>query len=161
MIDPIVASRIGRRHAFRAIAAGLGIAYVILALSEGLLWIFRFRYAPTLLLAALVLSMTAYVVGGWTGRLVLLRHFPPLLAGPLSGFLMTGIATGAGSLIGFVGEGLSASTNVGEAAADYLVKPLLMIWLYGSIPICLTGLWYGLAIKRSGTRSQHTAGVQP
>lgn len=142
------AQAVGYQQAFKAITAGLLAAYLILALLDDPLWLFTFDYVPNLLFATLILYGTGYLLGGISGKLILLKKYPAVLVGIVSGFLMTGIAAFLGGFPAFFKEGLQNASGFQEAFEDYILKPVVMIWLWGSIPILGIGIWYGTSVKR-------------
>lgn len=142
------AQEIGRQKAWIAITAGLVIAYLIMALIDGdPLWIFSFDSTLNLLFGALLLYVFGYYLGGISGKLILLEKYPALLVGLISGILMTGLSTFIAGFVGFFGEGLQDGFGVQAAFEDYVIKPVLMVWAWGFLPIVVAGLWYGWAVK--------------
>lgn len=148
MTDIIIANRIGYRQAFKAITIGLAVAYLIMALMAGPFWLFEFDYAPTLIFAAIVLYGTGYLFGGLAGKFILIKRYPSVLVGLISGFLIIWSATFVGSLVGFFNEGLPNRSPINEPFEDYILKPILMVSIWGFIPIVAIGIWYGWSIKR-------------
>ncbi|RYD51082.1 MAG: hypothetical protein EOP52_11825 [Sphingobacteriales bacterium] len=151
------AQKIGYQQAFKAITAGLVIAYVLMAsFAQDILWLVTFRYALTLVFAALVLYGVGYLVGQRSGIYIIVKKYPAVLVGMISGFLMLGTATFTGGLIGFFREGLSSEFQRAYAFYDYLIKPVLTVWAYGFFPILAIGIWYGWSVKRRSCRIQST-----
>jgi hypothetical protein len=148
MTDITRAKRIGYRQAFKAITIGLAVAYLIIALMAGPFWLFEFDYAPTLIFAAIVLYGTGYLFGGLAGKFILIKRYPSVLIGLISGFLIIWSATFVGSLIGFFNEGLPNRSPISEPFEDYILKPIFMVSFWGFIPIVAIGIWYGWSIKR-------------
>lgn len=146
MKDVNFAERIGYHQAFKAITIGLVIAYFIMALLAGPLWIFEFTYAPTILFAVAMIYLTGYVLGGMAGRVIIKKKWPAILVGIISGFLMVWIATFLGSMIGFINEGLKNESSA-DAFHDYIIKPVGLVTFFGGVPIIVVGIWFGLSIK--------------
>ena len=151
MANITTAKKIGYKQAFKAITIGLGIAYAIMVLESGdPLWIFDFEYTATLLFSALVLYGMGYVFGGMAGRSIILKRYPSVLIGIISGFLIIWSATFVGSIVGFITEGLPNNSGISEPFEDYILKPILTVSVWGFLPIVGIGIWYGLSIKRRG-----------
>lgn len=148
------ARAIGYRQAFKAITAGLVIAYTIMgAMTRDALWLIKDEYIPNLVFGALVLYGIGYLLGGISGKLILIKRYSAILVGLLSGFMMLGAATFLGGFIGFFREGLHGNPwNRPYAFEDYLLKPVLMVWVWGFPFIVAIGLWYGWSIKRHGSK---------
>lgn len=144
------ATKIGYTHAFKAVTVGLLIAYAIMALLAGPLWLFEFDYAPTLVLAACVLYGAAYIVGRVAGKLIIIKKYSSVLIGIISGYVIVWIATFFGSMIGFFNEGLNRNLPISESVHDYIFKPLFMVSLWGSIPLVAIGSWYGWSTEKRG-----------
>ena len=150
MIELTTFKKIGYIQAFKAITVGLVIAYIIMALMAGPLWLFQFDYAPTVIFAAIIIYIAGYFLGGQTGIWILKQNKPAILFGILGGFLIVSTATFIGSLIGFFKEGLPNHSEISEPIHDYIYKPLAMVTIFGFIPIILVGIWFGLSIKKKG-----------
>lgn len=148
MTDTTIAKRIGRKQVFKAATVGLAVAYLIMALLAGPLWLFEFNYTPTLIFASLVLYIVGYFFGGLAGDFIINKRYPSALVGPISGFLIIWSATFAGSLIGLFNEGLHNNYPYSEPFKDYLLKPILVVSFWGFIPIVIIGIWYGWSVKR-------------
>lgn len=154
MLDTKAAKIIGYKQAFKAITIGLGVAYLIMALLSGPFWIFEFSYSPTLIFAALVLYGTGYLIGGQAGKLIIVKKYPSVFVGIVSGFLIVWTGTFIGSLVGFFNEGLPERSSISKPFEDYIMKPIAMISFWGFLPIVGVGIWYGLSINRRGKRTE-------
>ena len=152
MTDISSAKKIGYIQAFKAISIGLLIAYLIMALLAGPLWLFELTYTPTLIFAAVVLYVAGYFWGGIAGKLIIIKRYPSSLVGLVSGFTIIWSATFIGSLIGFFNEGLPNKFANNNPVEDYILKPILMVSFWGFIPIFGIGVWYGVSIKRRASR---------
>jgi hypothetical protein len=143
-----IAQKIGYTQAFKAITIGLIAAYFIMSLMAGPIWIFELSYASTILFSILMIYLAGYVLGGIAGQMIIKKKWPAVLVGIITGFLIVWYATFSGSLIGFFQEGIRNGNSWIEAFHDYIIKPFLLITYFGSIPIILTGIWFGLTIKK-------------
>jgi hypothetical protein len=148
MTDFTTIKKIGYVQAFKAITVGLVIAYVIMALMAGPLWLFQFDYVPTILFASFIIYVAGYFFGGLTGIWVSKRSQLAVLFGIVGGFLIVWTATFCGSLIGFMNEGLSNKSEISEPVNDYIYKPMALVTFFGFLPIILVGIWFGLSIKK-------------
>ena len=148
MTDISSARKIGYRQAFKAITIGLAVAYLIMALMAGPFWLFKFDYTPTLIFSAVVLYGIGYVIGGLAGKCIIIRKYPSILVGLISGFLILWSATLIGSLVGFFKEGLPNSSTISDTFEDYIFKPIVLVSFWGFIPIIIIGLWYGWSIRQ-------------
>jgi glucan phosphoethanolaminetransferase (alkaline phosphatase superfamily) len=119
MTDFKTVKKIGYMLAFKAITIGLIIAYFIMALMAGPFWLFQFDYAPTILFAVLIIYIAGYFFGGLTGVWIIRHNRPAILFGIIGGFLIVWTTTFAGSLIGFVKEGLQNKSEISEPFHDY------------------------------------------
>ena len=137
-------------QAFKAINVGLVIAYVIMALMAGPLWLFQFDYAPTIFFAVIMIYIAGYFFGGMTGVWILKHNRNAILFGIISGFLIVWTATFIGSLIGFIKEGLPNQSEISKPIHDYIYKPMALVTMFGFLPITLVGIWFGLSIKKKG-----------
>jgi hypothetical protein len=153
MTDITTAKKIGYRQAFKAITIGLAIAYFIMALMAGPVWLFQFDYAPTIIFAAVLTYVAGYIFGGLTGKWIIIKKLPSIPFGILGGFLIVWTSTFGGSLIGFFNEGLPNKSPISEPFHDYIYKPLVLVTMFGFIPIVLVGIWFGLSISRYGRQS--------
>lgn len=135
-------------QAFKAITVGLVIAYVIMAAMAGPFWLFEFEYAPTIFIAAIIIYIAGYFFGGLTGVWISKRNHLAVLFGIIGGFLIVWTATFFGSLVGFFKEGLADRTPISEPVHDYIYKPMLMVTIFGLLPIILVGIWFGLSVKK-------------
>ena len=152
MADSKTIKRIGYTQAFKAITVGLAIAYLIMALMAGPLWLFQFDYAPTIIFATVVIYITGYYFGGLTGIWILKQNRPAILFGIIGGFLIVWSATFIGSLIGLVKEGLPNQSEISEPFHDYVYKPMALVTMFGFLPIVLVGIWFGLSVKKNGDK---------
>lgn len=153
--DAQTARAIGYRQAFKAITAGLIVAYALMAMmASDTLWLFTDEYVLNLSFAALLLYGMGYFLGGISGKLILVKRYPALLIGLFSGFVMIGVATFIGGFVGFFQEGLHGDL-LGRPYAfeDYVLKPVYMVWFWGFPFIAAIGLWYGWSVKRRGLRN--------
>lgn len=148
MTDFTTIKKIGYLQAFKAITVGLVIAYVIMALMAGPLWLFHFDYAPTILFAIFTIYVAGYFFGGLTGIWISKRSQLTVLFGIVGGFLIVWTATFCGSLIGFMNECLPNKSEISEPAYDYIFKPMALVTIFGFLPIILVGIWFGLSIKK-------------
>jgi uncharacterized membrane protein YqjE len=85
MTDITTAKRIGYKQAFKAITIGLAIAYFIMSLMAGPVWLFQFDYAPTIIFAAVITYVAGYIFGGLTGKWIIIKRLPSIPLGILSG----------------------------------------------------------------------------
>lgn len=152
MTDFTFIKKIGYIQAFKAITVGLVIAYIIMALMAGPLWLFQFDYAPTILFAAIMIYISGYFFGGLTGIWILKQKRPAILFGIIGGFLIVWTSTFIGSLIGFINEGLPNQSEISEPVHDYIYKPIVLVTMFGFLPIILVGIWFGLSIKKIGEK---------
>ena len=150
MTDFKTFKKIGYTQAFKAITLGIALAYVIMALMAGPLWLFQFDYAPTILFAATMIYIVGYFFGGLTGVWILKHNRSAILFGIIGGFLIVWTATFIGSLIGFMNEGLPNQSEISEPIYDYIYKPMALVTMFGFLPIILVGIWFGLSIKKKG-----------
>lgn len=150
MTDITIAKRIGYRQAFKAVTIGLAIAYLIMALMAGPIWLFQFDYAPTVIFAAGLTYIAGYIFGSLTGKWIIIRKLPSIPLGIVGGFLIVWTSTFGGSLIGFFNEGLPNKSSITESFHDYIYQPLALVTIFGFIPIVLVGIWFGLSIRRYG-----------
>jgi hypothetical protein len=151
MTDFSTVKKIGYRQAFKAVTVGLVIAYVIMALMAGPLWLFQFDYAPTILFAAFMIYVAGYFFGGLTGIWISKQSRLSILFGIIGGFLIVWTATFFGSLVGFMKEGLPNQSEISEPIHDYIYKPMALVTIFGFLPIILVGIWFGLSIKKKLT----------
>ena len=157
MIFKTTSQKIGYKQSFKAITIGLAVAYIILALIGGHLWIFKFNYAPTIIFAAILSYLAGYFWGALIGKWIIDNKKSPLLLGILGGFLIMWTATLGGSLVGFYNEGFLIKSALKESLYDYVIKPLFVVTFYGFIPIVLVGIWFGRSIYRIGNTSKKNA----
>ncbi|MEO9146277.1 MAG: hypothetical protein ABI237_12055 [Ginsengibacter sp.] len=152
MTDFTKIKKIGYAQAFKAITVGLIIAYIIMALMDGPFWLFRFRYAPTILFAAVMIYIAGYFIGRLMAVWILKHKQLAILFGIIGGFLIVWTATFIGSLIGFIKEGLPNQNEMSEPVYYYIYKPIAVVTMYGFFPIILVGTWFGLSIKKKGDK---------
>ncbi len=143
-----LAKRIGYKQAFKAITVGLAIAYFIYACLAGPLWFFEIDWKFPIVLAVFVSYTSAYLIGQVAGTTIILKKWPNLLVGMVSGLVIVWMSTFIASLIGFFKEGL-INEPIKDAAYDYLLKPLILVTTFGFIPIIFVGVWFGYSIKRN------------
>jgi hypothetical protein len=148
MTETSTAKKIGYKQAFKAITVGLIMAYVIMAFMGGPAWLFQFDYAPAILFAVLMIYVSGYFFGGLTGDWIINKKRPAILVGIFSGFIIVWSATFLGSLIGFFKEGLGDPSPLGNPVYDYICQPMVLVTIFGFIPIVLMGIWFGTSIKR-------------
>lgn len=149
------AKKTGYRLAFKAITAGLIVAYCMMAFfSADLLWLFSFEYAWLMLVAIVVTYAAGFFYGRMAGVAILIKQKNKMLTGILCGFLMVWSATLLSCLPGFFGESWETTASVGDRIIDYIIKPLWWVTLFGSLPIIIVGIWLGNAIK---SRSEKTS----
>lgn len=152
MTDPKTIRRIGYTQAFKAITVGLTIAYIIMALMAGPIWLFQIDYGLTIIFAAVITYIAGYYFGGLTGIWILKQKRPSIIFGIVGGFLIVLSAAFIASLIGLVKEGLSSQSKISESFHDYVYKPMALVTMFGFLPIVLIGIWFGLSIKRHGDK---------
>lgn len=152
MLDKPTARKIGYKQMLKAITAGLMVAYLIMALLGSPFWIFEFSYTPTLLFASGILYGAGYFLGAYAGQLILINRYPSALVGLIAGLLSIWVATFFGSLIGFFNEGLPNKSPISEPVYDYIFKPLAMVTFWGSIPILVIGILYGISVEHNARR---------
>jgi hypothetical protein len=150
MTNRITSKKIGYKQSFKAITIGLALAYFIIALLSGPMWIFEFNYASTIIFATILTYLAGYFWGGLTGKWIIENKKPAILFGILGGFLIVWTATLGGSLIGYFNEGVLIESAHNEPFYDYVIKPLFVVTFYGFIPIVLVGIWFGRSINRLG-----------
>jgi hypothetical protein len=143
------AQHIGSKNAVFYLNIGLSIAYLLMVgVSSDFFWILEFDYGYIVVLALIAIYFTANIIGRAAGRLAIEKQFNPYLTGIVSGFLIVLIPTMLGSSIGFFAEGISVSSNIYEALFDYIFKPIIVIFIFGGVPITVIGLFYGRSLKR-------------
>ena len=161
------APRLGRTQAALAVTLGLGLAYllggVVLARAPqrlDLTWLVRFRFWPSLALAAGTLYGCAWLYGGWAGAAIG-RHPPRAgLTGAAYGVLTLATATLVGGGWNFIQEGLRLAPFPGTTGADfrqhllyslqdYVLKPLAWVLPLGSLAAGLLGGWYGRRVRHA------------
>jgi hypothetical protein len=144
MDDISRAKKIGYTQAFKAITAGLVVAYLMVALlCKDLLWLFKVDFALLLIIAIAITYATGFFFGGAAGQIILVKRKPALLVGVISGFLIVSTSTFFASVVGFFMHRLGS----GEAFIDYIVKIFIVITLFACIPIIVVGLWFGRSVK--------------
>jgi len=152
MTDLKTIRKIGYMQAFKAITIGLAIAYFIMASMAGPFWLFQIYNAPTIIFAAIFTYLAGYYFGGLTGIWILRDKRPAILFGIIGGFLIVWCATFIGSLVGLIKEGLPNRDEISEPFHDYVYKPLALVTFFGFLPIVIVGIWFGLSIKKAGSR---------
>jgi hypothetical protein len=153
MVDIKTIKRIGYTQAFKAITVGLAIGYLIMALLSGPFWLFQYNYAPTICFAAAITYLAGYYFGGLTGIWIIKQKRPAILFGIIGGFLMVWSATFIGSLVGLIKEGLPNRSAISEPFHDYVYKPMVLVTMFGFLPIVLVGIWFGLSVGKIAKKS--------
>lgn len=145
MDDISRAKKIGYRQAFKAITAGLVVAYSLMALlSLDALWLFKFSYLLNIVAGIAAIYAAGFLFGGMAGVFILIKNRSHVLIGIGCGFVITWTATFLASLIGLFKEGLHVSDT---PFTDYVFKPLWWITLFGFLPIVFVGFWFGNSVK--------------
>jgi hypothetical protein len=148
MDDIARAKKTGYRLMFKAITAGLIVAYTMMAFfSWDLLWLFGFEYALLMVMAIVVTYAAGFFFGRIAGVAIIIKQKNKILIGVLYTFLVVWTTLLLCSLPGFFGERWETTTSIGDRIIDYIVKPLWWVTLFGSLPTLIIGLWLGKAIK--------------
>ncbi|HZG00847.1 MAG TPA: hypothetical protein VEY71_07585 [Chitinophagales bacterium] len=153
------AKAIGSKCAIEFAVVGFIVAYLYMVLLDGsLFWIFYFSYALVLVFAALVILLIAHFIGKVAGDLIIVKKWNFAVVGLGTTLLTLWIGVFVASLLTYFTEGLVNRTP-SEAAYHYIYKPLLIVTVWGCIPIVVIGIFFGYRIKRSGTQAARGMGT--
>lgn len=166
MITRQSAQKIGIAQSLKAVTVGIIIAYLIMALfaaGEGimtaLLWFTEIDYKLNLLIAIVVIYLCGYIYGGWAGYVILIKGWNKMLTGIACGFLTLLTSTFFSSLVGFFREGVKNLGSNDNPFNDYIYKPVVLVAIFGFIPVVFVGLWFGISIRKKAQKLTQTEGV--
>ena len=148
-----LAKKLGSFEAIKCLFIGLFIAYFIMIyLYMGNLeprpffWIFDFPYKLNLFIGISTLFVTSYLVGRQAGFEVIILKKNKYLTGIMTSFLSVITSILSSSIFGIIQNYKTGQ----DWALDYVEKPFVWIFLYGSLPMILLGIWLGHSlIKKS------------
>lgn len=142
------AYKTGGRYGLWAAVAGLVVAYLMMALmSQGnMLWVFDQSYIVNLLAGAAILLLSGYWWGRLAGKLILVNQYNFILVGIICGMVTLVSATFLSGWVGFFQEGIRYSLPGGFM--DYVIRPVILVMIFGVIPAAIAGTWMGWRIKK-------------
>lgn len=146
------ARRVGGRCGLRSALVGLTIAYLVMAiLSSGdetlnVGWIIDVEYKLNLVTGAMILLVNGYYWGQLVGRLILINKYNHLVIGILCGLVTLSVSVFCSGWVGFFQE-MHHGDTVMDLFMAYVIRPVIVVTIYGAIPAILTGLWMGSMIK--------------
>jgi len=147
-----IAKRIGRKEAIKFVTVGLGIAYLIMALLAGPLFLFQIGFQINLAIAVVVIYTCGYFYGQLAGVAILIKERNYLWIGLLYSFLTLTTAILISSWTGFFQEGIKNLGTPDNPFVDYIIRPLVVITLFGLIPVIAVGFWFGSSIRKKGRK---------
>lgn len=88
-----------------------------------------------------------YAIGAWAGRKIILDRWHALATSLLTGLLSVAATTVLFSSVSFFGEGVG-SGSMAHAAIAYILRPLGVILLFGTLPILICACGMALWLRR-------------
>ena len=149
------AQRIGSIEALKCVTIGLVTAELIMALLSsdegffhGLFWFTSVDYKLNLFIAVILLYACGYLFGQVAGKVIIIKGWNYLLTGVLFGFLIIMTTAFLSGWTGFFREGINETGPYADPFNDYIIKPVVLVTIFGFIPTLFTGLWFGYSIRK-------------
>ncbi len=155
-MDEKRARSIGSKQGLYAVTLGLVIAQVIMTILsiengiyKAIIWFYDFDDILSICFVIPVVYLCGHLFGQGAGKAILKRHKNFTWIGIKFGFLTLFIAVFTSSMIDFIEYGIPKIGTRGEQPfIQYMLEPMMMQTLIGTIPALLIGLWCGSAIKK-------------
>lgn len=155
-MDEKRAKGIGSKQGLYAVTLGLFIAQIImtvLSIDNGIykavFWFYDADDILSLCIVIPIVYLCGHFFGQGAGKAILKRHRNYTWIGFKFGFLTLFICVFASSSIDFIEYGIEKIGARGQQPfLQYMIEPMFMQTLIGTIPALLIGLWCGWNIKK-------------
>ena len=153
MITEEIAKKIGAKQALKFVSLGLGIAYLIMSLLAGPLFLIEVTSLYLNLICAIVIMyISGFFYGQKAGIAILRKRRNYMLVGFLYALLTLVTTTFLASWIGFFREGINKIGSQDDPFVDYIGRPMFAITIFGLIPVVVVGIWFGKSIFKKGKK---------
>lgn len=137
-----LAARIGSRYVRNAMVVGMGCAGSMLGwMSGGTGGLLRMLmdWPIQAAICVTVAPLSGSLVGAWAGKKILVHRWSPWLLCPAVGFVCVWITTFLFSVVAYGEEGPHGAFPE-DAVHDYIIKPLVLVTMFGGVFVVLVGL---------------------
>lgn len=150
-MDMKSAKRIGRLYTTIAVFIALIIVYLmVIGMTGDSLWLLSERKnLPNFIGGAVFVILAGFFIGAYTGSSILIRNKNAYWISIRNSFFILWAGTLLGACIGFFEEGIHDPFGIISGLDNYIIKPLLLITIFGCIPTTIIALILGWTIKRN------------
>lgn len=140
----------GEKQAVYFALAGMAIAYFIMAAMSSydeylnLDWIANADYKLNLFAGGAIMLFASYLLGTMAGWAIITRGLNYIVTGMGCGLLIVVVTTFLSGWIGFLQEGIGHDNGF----ADYVLRPTLMVAIFGCVPAAILGILLGRRLKK-------------
>lgn len=149
------AKKIGSNQALKSVVIGIVIAYLIMSLLssdsgflKALLWFTTINYKLNLLIGVIIMLVCGYYLGQRAGYEILIKRINCYWVGIKYGILVLVTTTFFSSWVGFFQEGVHLIGTNDNPFNDYILRPVMIVFEFGFIPVLIVGSWFGKQIKK-------------
>jgi len=151
LITEETAKKTGAKQALKFVSVGLGIAYLIMSLLAGPLFLIEATSLYLNLICAIVIMyILGFFYGQRAGIAILIKEKNYIWIGFLYALLTLVTTIFLASWVGFFQYGINKIGTPDDPFVDYIGRPMFAITIYGLIPVIGVGIWFGTSIFKKG-----------